>query len=216
MPRATTQVHEDDFLNDLSDIEERADIPMGSPTRHQSPAPTGENTGNTQDGNRDLGSTNSEAQAPRPNQGALQTGGNLRQTVDQLITSKKLSADAQRELHKYAKVCLFRLVFSASLLTLWFCNRWKASGPECDVMAFASMVELKDDTSKIASAIVDNGIHPALVTNIRLYTAALFFSPDLPQYRTPRTGARSGALQKAVMKAMRISCGAGQNPPANV
>lgn len=35
--------------------------------------------------------------------------------------------------------------------------------------------------------------------NLKLYAAAVFFAPNISYYQVPRSGSRSGALQKAVM-----------------
>ncbi|KAG8696147.1 hypothetical protein FRC09_008703 [Ceratobasidium sp. 395] len=114
-----------------------------------------------------------------------------RQYVQSIVELKKLGTNSKAELHRFAT----------------------ASEPEREVMGFAVELEVRDALAAVSGAVVSSGTHSELTSNIKKYTAAAFFAPDLSYYSPPRSGKRSKDLSGAVYEALRIT-GVSHLPPS--
>ncbi|CAE6515140.1 unnamed protein product [Rhizoctonia solani] len=130
----------------------------------------------------------------RDNMAAAPNQASLRQYAPGLVSSKKLTERSVQELHRFAT----------------------SSVPEREMMAFGLNLEMRDMLETVSNAIVSTGVHPDLRKHIKIYTAALFFSPSLPYYSAPRVGTRNKELQRTVLRMLNSCQIANIPPPSNL
>ncbi|KDN34288.1 hypothetical protein RSAG8_12613, partial [Rhizoctonia solani AG-8 WAC10335] len=116
----------------------------------------------------------------------------LRQYAQSLISLKKLADNSQQELHRFTT----------------------GSPAEREAMTFALGLEIRDSPHVISEAVVSSNIHADLMTNIKTYTAAAFFSPVIRYYAPPNNSARNKDLQKSILQQL-VTTGLPHIPPSS-
>ncbi|KAG8725308.1 hypothetical protein FRC09_002670 [Ceratobasidium sp. 395] len=154
MPRGAIVVPRDELLDDMEDNSGLDhDKPRGLLDRHKTNEARENNAGGETgaggegDNNRDSVAQNPAPPCPNAIAGTTQAGGNIRETVKQMIAHRKFDDNAQQDLHCYAK----------------------ASMPERDIMDFLLNLEVQQETQKVANTISSSTIHPELKLDRRKF-----------------------------------------------
>ncbi|KAG8738602.1 hypothetical protein FRC12_016693, partial [Ceratobasidium sp. 428] len=100
----------------------------------------------------------------------------LTQYAAGIVTSKKLSASSDQELHQFAT----------------------ASEAEREMMTYGICAEIRDGINAIVSRMGAATIHPDLMKCIKSRSAAGFFSPEIGSYTAPAGAKRAKDLQNSI------------------